>query len=344
MQENKLQDTLVISIILPVFNGEKYLETSIESCLNQTYHNIELIIVNDCSTDKTLQIIEDFARRDHRVKIINNTRNEKLPKSLNIGHKAATGDLITWTSDDNIYNLDALEILSRELTSRTLDIVYSDILLMDEEGKNLREIKYPDIENIIFGNYIGSSFLYKKQVYEKNKGYNENLFLVEDYDFWLRAISHSKFGKVFLPLYRYRKHSGTLTSQIATNESKNELWKSNISIMYESFCTNILGKVDSELASLFCKKLTYQALKFEWLKQNKKRIDSFKLKLLENPNFNDKNNLERIFMKKHIEIMLEDGTLTKDINASFFIIKNYFQVLDINSLKTLLKFSLRKRV
>ena len=57
-------ETNKISVILPVYNGEKYVANAIESILNQTYHNIELIIVNDCSTDNTLQIIEDYAKKD----------------------------------------------------------------------------------------------------------------------------------------------------------------------------------------------------------------------------------------------------------------------------------------
>ncbi|MFT5212615.1 MAG: glycosyltransferase involved in cell wall biosynthesis, partial [Patiriisocius sp.] len=92
-----------VSIILPVYNGEKYLSKSIESCLNQTYRNIELIIVNDCSTDKTLEIVDGYLKLDSRIKVLTNSANKRLPASLNIGHLQAQGDYITWTSDDNLY-------------------------------------------------------------------------------------------------------------------------------------------------------------------------------------------------------------------------------------------------
>lgn len=85
-------ETNKISVILPVYNGEKYVANAIESILNQTYHNIELIIVNDCSADNTLQIIEDYAKKDDRIKIYCNDSNQKLPKSLNIGFSKASGD------------------------------------------------------------------------------------------------------------------------------------------------------------------------------------------------------------------------------------------------------------
>jgi glycosyltransferase involved in cell wall biosynthesis len=331
-----------ISIVLPVYNGQKYLAKSIESCLSQTYKNIELIIVNDCSTDDTQKIIDFFASKDNRIKVIKNLQNKKLPGSLNIGHKVADGDLITWTSDDNIYNLDALEILSHVLVDKKLDVVYSNIILIDENGKDLREVNLPGIENIIFGNNIGSSFLYRRSVYEKNKEYNENLFLVEDYDFWLRAISHSKFGKVNMALYRYRKHSETLTNQIDTNHLKNALWKTNVFKMYDDFCANILGQADSELATFFYKKLTHEQLDFEWLKINQQKIDFLRKQLLKNLNFSDAKTLETLFLKKHIEILVDDQRIKKYLKASFYILKKYFQVIDKNSLKTLVKFSFLK--
>ena len=112
MIENRIEiESPLISIILPVYNGEKYLSQSISSCLNQTYTNLELIIVNDCSNDTTLAIANSYAEIDSRVIIVNNKENKKLPASLNIGHQIAKGDYITWTSDDNIYELNAMEIL-----------------------------------------------------------------------------------------------------------------------------------------------------------------------------------------------------------------------------------------
>src|SRR6266581_3781895 len=72
-----------ISIVLPTYNGSKYIRTSIESCLNQTFTDFELIIVNDCSIDNTASIIEEYAAKDGRIIIIHNAFNKKLPLSLN---------------------------------------------------------------------------------------------------------------------------------------------------------------------------------------------------------------------------------------------------------------------
>ena len=81
-----------ISIVLPTYNGEKVIKKSIESVLSQTYVNWELIIVNDCSTDNTLSVIESYEQSDSRIRVYNNTTNQKLPRSLNIGFSHATGD------------------------------------------------------------------------------------------------------------------------------------------------------------------------------------------------------------------------------------------------------------
>ena len=99
----------LVSIILPTYNGKRFLRESIESVINQTYKDWELIVVNDCSTDNTLQIIEEYAQKDNRIKYITNEINSKLPQSLNNGFKLAKGEYYTWTSDDNKYYPTAIE-------------------------------------------------------------------------------------------------------------------------------------------------------------------------------------------------------------------------------------------
>lgn len=332
----------LISIILPVYNGEKYLATSIESCLNQTHKNIELVIVNDCSTDATLDIVNRYAVNDDRIRIINNKENKKLPASLNIGHKEAKGNFITWTSDDNFYEINALEVLLNEILEKKADIVYSDFVLIDDEGNKVREIEFIGIENIIFGNFIGCCFLYKNEVYQRNKGYNEDFFLVEDYDFWLRAVSHSRYSQVKKTLYNYRKHGESLTSQIATNNKKKEIWKENINKMYANFCKTIVATDNGKISELFSKNLNYQKIDFEWLVDNDIEIQNFKRILRQNQNFLEGKLVEKVFLKKTIEIMTTDQNYKSNFSKSLFILKRYARFLDNNAIKTLIKYSFFK--
>lgn len=214
----------LVSIILPVYNGEKYLAESIASCLAQTYRKIELVIVNDASTDNSLEIAENFAQQDDRISIYSNKINQKLPASLNIGHEMARGDLITWTSHDNYYSQRAIERMVTTIDKTGTDIVYTDYSIIEDDGKFRRKVVLTERSNILLENTVGACFLYRKEVFIRNGGFNENLHTVEDYDFWLRSLIHSKFQHISEDLYSYRSHEKSLSfrvDDIKTQENKN---------------------------------------------------------------------------------------------------------------------------
>jgi len=204
----------LISVVLPTYNGEKYLSRAVESCLDQSFSDFELIIVNDCSTDGTKSVAEGYAARDERVRLINNEVNKKLPASLNTGFRNAEGTYLTWTSDDNYYAKDAFRIMEEHLAkNEQVDIVYTNYYLIDEDGKVMEMKVLPEWRKIYRGNIAGACFLYRKEVQEKLSGYDEGLFLVEDYDFWIRASKYFRFEKVEEALYYYQSHGNSLTSQ-----------------------------------------------------------------------------------------------------------------------------------
>ena len=117
--------TALVSVILPVYNGEKYLALSIESCLNQTHKNFELIIVDDGSQDNTQAIIRKYATLDRRIRHVRNDPNQGLPESLNVGFRLARGRFMTWTSDDNLYTSIAIEYMAQQLcTFSNISLVY----------------------------------------------------------------------------------------------------------------------------------------------------------------------------------------------------------------------------
>lgn len=239
-----------ISIILPTFNGEKYICDAVNSCLNQTFTDFELIIVNDCSTDSTSSIIESFASKDNRIQIINNTSNQKLPKSLNIGFKRAAGKYYTWTSDDNIFDKNALEILHEKISkANSLDIIYTAYKIIDDQGNFVTN--YGDFpEQLIFQNVVGACFLFKKEVYNHLNGFDESKYRVEDYDFWLRAIKHFKFDFVNQILYTYRRHSTSISSEIYSNSAIFDDFRSQHEQLFQKF-----------YAECFLKQLTEEELR-----------------------------------------------------------------------------------
>jgi glycosyltransferase involved in cell wall biosynthesis len=203
----------VISVVLPVHNGQKYLSQAIESCLNQTFRDFELIIVDDKSTDDSLAIMEEWSKKDYRIIIVRNKENKKLPASLNVGFDHARGEYHTWTSDDNVLEKNFLELMLREIKKNDADIVYSNYLAIGEDGKELEVCQTAKLGEFPLSGGIGASFLYKKKVHELLHGYDTGLFLLEDYDFWVRAyLMGFKFFHIadVLP-YKYRRHDASLT-------------------------------------------------------------------------------------------------------------------------------------
>ncbi|OFZ82567.1 MAG: hypothetical protein A2583_14530 [Bdellovibrionales bacterium RIFOXYD1_FULL_53_11] len=212
---------MLISIVLPVHNGQKHLEDSVRSCLAQTYKHWELIIVDDASTDGTPALAARLAAEDTlgRIRVIRSGTNRRLPASLNEGFRHAQGALLTWTSDDNRYLPDALEKMHSALVATAADLVYADYKLIDGEGRELDpRVGVHQPQALWASNCVGCCFLYKRSVHDRLGGYAEDLFLGEDYDFWLRAASAGmKLEPLHTVLYEYRMHGASLT---ATHSSR----------------------------------------------------------------------------------------------------------------------------
>lgn len=204
----------MVSIVLPTYNGSRYLARSLTSCLCQSYSEIEVIAVNDGSTDDTLSILLKFAEKDSRVRVINLTKNVGLPRALNIGFEHACGEFLTWTSDDNYYAENAIEEMVKFLKAHPeVDFVYADYIVVDEEDRVLEYWQVSEPESLIFQNIVGPCFLYRRRVYERLGGYDPNYALAEDYEYWLRVLCHFRALPLHRPLYYYRRHSNSLSAK-----------------------------------------------------------------------------------------------------------------------------------
>lgn len=203
-----------VTIVLPVYNGEKFVSKAINSIINQTYSNWELIIVNDCSTDNSLAICKEYEKKDDRIRLYSNKVNLKLPKSLNVGFSHAKGDYYTWTSDDNIMRENALEVMTKALeNSNEVDMVYSDYWNIDAMGKKISICRLQQPNKIVESNVCGPCFLYKASIAKIIGEYDENLFLAEDYEYWMRIYIYGKMLHIDNILYYYRRHDMSLTSK-----------------------------------------------------------------------------------------------------------------------------------
>ena len=204
----------VVSIVLPTYNGAKYIRESLDSILAQTFQDWELIIVNDCSADETPQIAAEYAKKDERVRIIHNGVNQRLPESLNIGFRTALGKYLTWTSDDNRYLPTALARMVEELDNNNdCPMVCADMYYIDAKGNITGKAPGYDEYYMLSKDLIGACFLYRRKVLDIVGEYDSSRVYVEDYDYWLRIYKH--VGKIIrIPhiLYEYRAHNGSLTA------------------------------------------------------------------------------------------------------------------------------------
>ncbi|MGE3831514.1 MAG: glycosyltransferase, partial [Parvibaculaceae bacterium] len=219
-----------VSIVMPVYNHAHFIEEAIEGVLAQSYGNWELIIVDDGSRDDLAAAVAPFAQ-ERRI-ILLRQENQTLPAALNNGFHFATGDFLTWTSADNVMLPDQIATLVKTLLDHSeAGLAYSDYWAIDDQGRPLEDwtwrpqnrdpefdflIRLPDEASIANfhdtpDNFIGASFLYRREIADIVGRYSENMFRGEDYDYWLRMHLAARFHHVAQPLYRYRVHDDTLT-------------------------------------------------------------------------------------------------------------------------------------
>lgn len=206
----------LISVILPVYNGEKHLKEAIESVLAQDFKDFEFIIINDGSTDKSLDIIKIF--NDQRIKIISRD-NKGLIYSLNEGIKTSSGDYIARMDCDDICfpNRFSTQIKSFEMG---VDMVGSWAIKINENGDSLGLMSYPPVTNtaikkffIKHNPFIHPSVMIKKSVLMEVGLYNHNFKHIEDYELYSRILKKFKAINIDQPLIKYRVSSTGITKK-----------------------------------------------------------------------------------------------------------------------------------
>lgn len=205
---------LEVSIVLPTYNGTKYLAQSLDSVFAQTHQAIEVVVVDDGSGPEVAEVVGRFS--SPRLKYVRHEVNLGLPAALNSGFAEASGVLLTWTSDDNLYTPDAIEQMVRFLcTYPDVDFVYSDAYEIDAEGQVVGMLWVPPPEGLRVKNRVGGSFMYRRGVYQALGDYDPGAVLAEDYDYWLRVSRRFTMQRLFRVLYYYRYHPRSLTSNCA---------------------------------------------------------------------------------------------------------------------------------
>ena len=203
----------LVSVVLPVRDGARYLPAALDSLRSQTLADIELICIDDASSDATAALLLEAASADARIKVVTNARRRGLPASLNLGFANASGSFHSWASHDNLAHPTMLERLHAAL-DRSPDsaIAYSDYEEIDANGAPVGRQAARPPSHLLLANVVGPAFLYRAKVWFALGGYDEALEGVEDYDFWLRARHRFGFARVEGNLLRYRLHPASMSS------------------------------------------------------------------------------------------------------------------------------------
>ncbi|MEQ8972795.1 MAG: glycosyltransferase [Coleofasciculus sp. C1-SOL-03] len=211
----------LVSVIIPVFNGEKTIRETIESVLQQTVADFELMVINDGSTDNTLSVISQI--KDSRLKVFSYA-NAGLAASRNRGISQATGTYISFIDADDLWTADKLEAQIKALEANPqAGVAYSWTDWIDESGQFLRPgghiIANGNVyDKLLLRDFIegGSNVLVLAKAFAEVGGFDESLNAVEDWEMWLRLAARYEF--VCVP-------SAQILYRISPNSMSTDVWK-----------------------------------------------------------------------------------------------------------------------
>ena len=221
-----------ISVIVPIYNVEQYVGDCLQSLVTQTLSDIEIICVNDCGKDKSMQIVKDFATRDKRIRIVKNWRNRGLSYSRNHGMRYARAPYIMFCDSDDMFMSDTCEKMYNAITELKTDVVVGNINVIYEADHDLKEsdakfFRVPSVgafdipENskyICYGSAWGKIF--RRDVIVDNKLTFPNGLKHEDEFFWPAFCSVARrVGFIDDIVYQYRRRAGSIMN-VAYQQNK----------------------------------------------------------------------------------------------------------------------------
>ncbi|MBA2857947.1 glycosyltransferase involved in cell wall biosynthesis [Methanococcus maripaludis] len=219
---NGIENNPTVSVIMPNYNNEKYLPEAIESIVKQTYENFEFIIIDDCSTDDSWDIIQNYAKKDNRIKAFKNEHNLKIVKTRNRGFDLMSPDskyIAIFDSDD----ISMPERLEKQVAflekNPDYGLIGSHTYIINENSKIIGYRKYETnlkkiIKNMVKKNQFAQpSVMIRKSVLDEVGFYDEKYTRCQDYELWFRIAKSFKIGILdeFLIKYRISKTQGKST-------------------------------------------------------------------------------------------------------------------------------------
>lgn len=290
-----------ISVIMPVYNAEKYIKKTIHSMLEQTYRDFELILIVDCPTDGTMDRINEI--KDERIRIIRNPKNMGIAYSRNRGIEEARGEYIALMDHDDLAPPDRLEITAKYLDEHSdIDIVGGSYAKIDSNDEVTWTRGTVPLKNplylkaqLMFGCRLanGSSMIRKKLVDDYQIKYEDDFLGMEDYRFWVECSLHGKITNLNHVLLYWRVTDSAETSRVMTNQAEDRkrkfaeiqryalekngfmLDEDDYRVFHESFAENSTkkhSKYELEITFKVLKKIMYQAEELQLENTNEIKI------------------------------------------------------------------------
>lgn len=235
-----------ISIVFTSYNHKEYLHQALDSLLAQTFKEFELIIIDDCSTDGSKEILKEYSSKDSRVKLILNEKNSgSYVLSTNQGASYASADLIIFAQCDDWAEKNQLEKLYKAITENKTDVVFSSSRMVDEkgvvlgsdfEGREKLFQKRHNTDSIITKSEAKdyllraciipnlSAALIRKSLFKEIGGLSSQFVVLADWDFWLKASLKTDIYFIRESLNNFRQHSTTIRSAVRMKKQINEIF------------------------------------------------------------------------------------------------------------------------
>lgn len=201
----------MISVLMTVYNDVTYLDLALSSILNQTWKDLEIILVDDGSCETSKYKIEQLAKIDKRIQLVRNDQNIGLAASLNRALNRSCGELIARMDSDDISYLTRFEMQTEYLGKNPeCDVCGGQAIAIDESGKECGPISMPESHDQIVGSLprfnplIHPAVMMRRKFLERAGGYNEKLRKKQDYELWARMAGSSNFHNLAVPVLKYR--------------------------------------------------------------------------------------------------------------------------------------------
>ena len=245
----------IISVIIPCYNTEKYLSETLDCVINQTLKNIEIICIDDGSTDRTPNILKKYAKQDKRIKIITQ-KNSGVIAARNNAIATARADYIYPLDSDDIITPDCLEKLYAAMVAGKGDIITTRVVMFSPKGRGELSLPKPTKSNMVIHNCMVNAALFRKKDFNETGGYDPAFnATIEDYDLWMNLMfKHNKKAyRIPEVLFYYRVKPGG-ESRNAMGASKYRELRKYMKKKYPEMRKYIIIKWAKKIARMVLKK------------------------------------------------------------------------------------------